>query len=87
MERDPAVNQSERRRYRTRGNVEKEIYILGATVLESPRGPVFNRRYARDEECLREPARLPRRVWEVKRHTRSKGGPATYERSIQQAYG
>ena len=67
--------------------MEEEIYILGATLLESPRGPVFNRRDARDEEYLRKPARLPRRVWEDKRYTGSKGGPAAYERPKQQAYG
>ena len=39
--------------------MEEEIYILGATLLESPRGSLFNRRDARDEESLREPARLP----------------------------
>ena len=34
-----------------------------------PRGPLFNRRDARDEEPLREPARLLGRVWEDKRYT------------------
>ena len=28
----------------------EEIYILGPTLLERPRGPLFNRRDARDEE-------------------------------------
>ena len=41
-----------------RAHVEKEIYILGATLLESPRGPVFNRRDARDEESDRKSTRL-----------------------------
>ena len=50
------------RRYRTRGHVEEEIYILGATLLESPRGPLCNQRDARDEESLREPGRLLGRV-------------------------
>ena len=45
-------------------HVEEEIYILGPTLLERPRGPLFNRRDARDEEPLREPARLLGRVWE-----------------------
>ena len=64
--------------------MEEVLYILGATLLESPRGPVFNRRDARDEESLREPARLPGRVWKDKRYTRSTGGAATYERPIRQ---
>ena len=38
--------------------MEEEIYILGPTLLERARGPLFNRRDARDEEPLREPARL-----------------------------
>ena len=52
-----------------RTHVEEEIYILGPTRLERPRGPLFNRRDARDEEPLREPARLLGRVWEDKRYT------------------
>ena len=48
---------------------KKKIYILGPTLLERPRGPLFNRRDARDEEPLREPARLLGRVWEDKRYT------------------
>ena len=67
--------------------MEEEIYILGARLFEIPRGPIFNRCDARDEEYLREPARLPRRVWEEKRYTISTGGPATYERPWQQAHG
>ena len=43
--------------------MKEEIYILGARLLESIRGPIFNRRDARDEESLREPARLLERVW------------------------
>ena len=35
----------------------------------APRGPLFNRRDARDQEPLREPARLLGRVWEDKRYT------------------
>src|ERR1044071_6823939 len=50
------------------GHVEEEIYILGATLLGRARGPFFNQRDARDEEYLREPARVPGRVWEVKRY-------------------
>src|SRR5664279_4568662 len=65
---------------RTRTHVEEEIYILGATLLETPRGPLCNRRDARDEESLREPARLLGLVWEDKRYTGSTAGPATYER-------
>src|SRR4051812_23450099 len=80
----PGSHLFERRRYRTRGHVEEEIYILGATLLGITRGPFFNRRDARDEESLREPARVPGRVWEVKRYTRRTGGPATYERPIPQ---
>ena len=38
-------------------------------LLERPRGPLFDRRDARDEEPLREPARLLGRVWEDKRYT------------------
>src|SRR3954462_4834405 len=53
----------------TRTHVEEEIYILGPTLLERPRGPLFDRRDARDEEPLREPARLLGRVWEDKRYT------------------
>ena len=41
---------------------KKKIYILGATLLESSRGPLFSQRDARDEESLREPTRLPGRV-------------------------
>ena len=57
--------------------MKEEIYILGPTLLERPRGPLFNRRDARDEEPLREPARLLGRVWEYKRYTGGMGGPAT----------
>ena len=46
--------------------MEEEIYILGPTLLEITRGPLFNRRDARDEESLREPARVPGRVWKSK---------------------
>ena len=53
--------------------MEEEIYILGPTVLKIPRGPLFNRRDARDEESLREPARLLGRVWEDKRYTGGTG--------------
>jgi hypothetical protein len=44
-------------------HVEEEIYILGATLLEIPRGPLCSKRDARDKESLREPARLLGRVW------------------------
>ena len=49
--------------------MEEEIYILGPTLLERPRGPLLNRRDARDEEPLRELARLLGHVWEDKRYT------------------
>ena len=39
-----------------RTHVEEEIYILGPTLLERARGLLRNRRDARDEESLREPA-------------------------------
>jgi hypothetical protein len=42
----------------TRTHVEEEIYILGATLLEFPRGPLCNRCDARDKESLHEPTRL-----------------------------
>ena len=32
--------------------MEEEIYILGPAILERPRGPLRNRRDARDEESL-----------------------------------
>ena len=62
----------------THTHVEEEIYILGPTLLERPRGPLCNRRD--DEESLRESesARLLGRVWEDKRYTGGTGGPATY---------
>ena len=60
--------------------MEEEIYILGATLLESPRGPLCNQRDARDEDSLCEPARLLGRVWEDKRYTEGIGGPATYDK-------
>ena len=44
--------------------MEEEIYILGTTLLESPVGPQCNRCDARDEKSLRQPSRLPRRVWD-----------------------
>ena len=46
--------------------MEEEIYILGPTLLESPRGLLCNRCDARDEETLREPVRLLGRVWKTK---------------------
>ena len=52
-----------------RTHVEEEIYILGPTLLERPRGPLLNRCDACDEEPLREAARLLGRVWEDKRYT------------------
>ena len=52
-----------------RTHVVEEIYILGSTLLERPRGPLFNRRDARDEEPLHEPARLLGPVWKDKRYT------------------
>ena len=60
--------------------MEEEIYILGPTLLERPRDLLFNQRDARDEEPLREPARLLRCVWEDKRYTRGTGGPVTFAR-------
>ncbi len=65
--------------------MEEEINILGATVLESPRGPLCNRRDAPDEESLREPARLHGRVWEDKRYAGSTAGLAMYERPTRPA--
>ena len=64
-------------RWRTRTHVEEEIYMLGPTLLERPRGLLCNRHDARDEESLREPARLLGRVWEDKRYSWGMGGPAT----------
>ena len=49
--------------------MKEEIYILGPALLERPRGPLRNRRDARDEESLRDPAWLLGRVWEDKRYT------------------
>ena len=63
----------------------KKKSILGPTLLERARGPLFNRRDARDEEPLREPARLLGRVWEDKRYTRGTGGPATFARKRRHA--
>src|SRR3989337_901053 len=68
-----------------RTHLEEEIYILGPTLLERPRGPLCNRCDARDEECLRECARLLGRVWEDKRYTGGMAGPATCERKRQHA--
>ena len=68
-----------------RTHVEEEIYILGPTLLEIPRGSLFNRRDARDEEPLREPARLLGHVWEDKRYTGGTGGPATFARKRRHA--
>ena len=56
--------------------MEEEIYILGPTLLERARGLLFSD--ARDEEPLREPARLLGCVWEDKRYTGGTGGPATF---------
>ena len=47
---------------------KKKSIILGPTLLGRPRGPLFNRHDAHDEEPLREPARLLGRVWEDKRY-------------------
>src|SRR3990170_7760805 len=71
--------------YQTRTHVEEEIYILGPTLLERPRGPLCNQRDACDEESLREPARLLGRVWEDKRYTGGTGGPAMYARKRRHA--
>jgi hypothetical protein len=38
--------------------MEEEIYILGATLLKIPTGPLCNRRDAHDKESLREPSRF-----------------------------
>ena len=46
--------------------MEEEIYILGSTLLESPRCPLCDRRDAPDEESLRESARLLWLVWKSK---------------------
>ena len=46
--------------------MEEEIYILGPSILERPRGTLRNRRDAREEESLRDPAWLFGRVWEDK---------------------
>ena len=53
--------------------------ILGC-YKERPRGLLFNRRDARDEEPLREPARLLGRVWKDKRYSGGMGGSATFAR-------
>src|SRR3954470_22198623 len=58
-----------------RRNLYFGTYPTGKT-----RGLLFNRRDARDEEPLREPARLLGRVWEDKRYTRGTGGHATFAR-------
>src|SRR4051812_32107218 len=63
----------------------KKVNILGPTLLERPRGPLCNRRDARDEESLREPARHRGCVWEDKRYTGGKGGQETYERKRRHA--
>ena len=60
----------------------EEIYILGPTLLERPRGLLFNQHDARDEEPLHEPARILGHVWEDKRYT---GGPATFARKRRHA--
>ena len=52
--------------------MKKKISILGPTLLERHRGPLFNRRDAHDEEPLREHARLLGRVWEDKRYTEAR---------------
>jgi hypothetical protein len=49
--------------------VEEEIYILEATLLEIPKGPLYNRRDAPDKESLCELARLHGRVWKDKIYT------------------
>jgi hypothetical protein len=54
--------------------------------LERPRGPLCNRRDARDEKSLRESARLLGRVWENKRYTGGTGGPATCARKRRHHY-
>ena len=69
------------RRKKARTLVEKEIYILGFTLLENPRGSLCNRRDAHDEKCVREPAKLLGRVWENERYTGIMAGPPTYARS------
>jgi hypothetical protein len=51
--------------------VEEEIYILRASVLEIPGGPLYNQRDAPDKKSLRESARILGLVWEDKRYTRS----------------
>jgi hypothetical protein len=38
--------------------VEEEIYILEATLLEIPKGPLYNRRDAPEEKSLPESARI-----------------------------
>ena len=42
---------------------------IGPALLERPRGPLRNRRDARDEESLCDPAWLIGPVWEDKRYT------------------
>src|SRR3990170_2403763 len=73
--------------YQTRTHVEEEIYILGPTLLERPRGPLCNRRDAHDEESLCDPTWLLRHVWEDKRYTGGTGGPATYARKRRHTSG
>ena len=58
--------------------MEEEIYILGPTLLESPRGPLCNRRDARDEESLREPVygktKDTPEAWEDQQHMHGEDG-------------
>ena len=63
--------------------MEKEIHILGFILLENPRGSLCNRRDARDEKPLREPAKLLRRVWEDERYIGCTAGPGKYARTRQ----
>jgi hypothetical protein len=65
--------------------VEEEIYILGAILLEIPKGSLCNRRDACDEDSLREPTRLLGLVWEDKIYTESMSGPAPYENKRRHA--
>ena len=45
---------------------EEEVHTMGAPILGCPGGPQRNRCDALDKESLREPARIPRYVWQSK---------------------
>jgi hypothetical protein len=53
------------RHFRARTNVEEEVNILEATLLERPRGLQLDRRDAPDKESLCQPPRIHGCVWEA----------------------